>query len=103
MVLPFSVIDTALHKSVSAKTSVRWVVKTSEKCGISRATFKVHLIFSATTSSPLCKGLFLIQIAIVGGWTSFSTFAKFFDKSVNDINNTLNILNSVYNTLYSIL
>ena len=103
MVLPFFVIDTALHKSVSAKTSVRWVVKTSEKCGISRETFKVHLIFSATASPGLCKGLFLIQIAKVGGWTSFSTLAKFFDQSVNDINIGLNILNNVYNTLYSIL
>ena len=100
----FFVIDTALHKSVSVKTSVGWVVKTSEKCRINKqGNLQGTLnIFSNNIFSTLQR-TFLIQIAQVAGWTSFSTFVKIFDKSVNDINIGLNILNSAYNTLYSIL
>ena len=58
-----------------------------------------HVQRSASKSSACCKGLSLTETAKAARWTNFATFAKFYDKPVNDINFGSNILNGVYITL----
>ena len=95
----FFISYVAPHKPVSPKTIARWVVKTSEKSGINTTTFKAHSTCAASTSSARCKGLSLTEIAKAAGWSNFSTFGKFYNKPINDVNFGSNILNGVYKTL----
>ena len=95
----FFISYVAPHKPVSPKTINRWVVETLEKYGINKTTFKAHSTRAASTSSARCKGLSLTEIAKAAGWSNFSTFGKFYNKPINDVNFGSNILNGVYKTL----
>ena len=77
----------------------RWVVETLEKSGINTTTFKAHSTRAASTSSARCKGLSLTEIAKAAGWSNFSTFGKFYNKPINDVNFGSSIFNGVYKTL----
>ena len=74
---------------VSPKTVARWLVESLEKSGIN---LKAHLTRSAFTFSARCKALLLTKIVKGTWWANFSTFEKFYDKPVNDINFGSNIL-----------
>ena len=95
----FFISYVAPHKPVSPKTIARWVVETLEKSGINTTTLKAHSTRAASTSSARCKGLSLTEIAKAAGWSNFSTFGKFYNKPINDVNFGSNILNGVYKTL----
>ena len=95
----FFISYVATHKPVSPKAIARWVVETLKKSGINTTTFKAHSTRAASTSSARCKRLSLTEIAKGAGWNNFSTFGKFYNKPINDVNFGSNILNGVYKTL----
>ena len=72
----------APHKPVGASTLAQWVVSVMASAGINVSVFKAHSTRRAGTSAA--KGLVTIEAILrIGGWSSASTFAKFFDRRVD--------------------
>lgn len=65
--------------------------------GINTTIFKTHSAHSASTSCKgHCYGFPLTKIAKATGWTTFSRFAGFHNKPVNNKNFGSIILNGLY-------
>lgn len=81
---PFFISYAAPYKPVSSKTLARWVLDILKKSGINIKTFKTHSIRSASTSSVYQAGLSLVEIGKAAGWSSSRTFARFYNKHIDE-------------------
>jgi len=71
---------------VSRSTISRWVKEDMKAAGINLAKFKTHSTRSASTSKASLCSVPLDQIMSAAGWTSATTFARFYNKPI-DVNN----------------
>ena len=71
------------HKGVSSTTLARWVCDILSKSGVNTVTFTAHSTRSAS-SSTASKNLSLVQIAKAAGWSNVRTFAKYYDKPIEE-------------------
>ena len=84
------------HHAVSKDTIGRWVKNTLKQSGIDTGQFTCHSTRSASTSCAKAAGLSLEQIMQSAGWSTSSTFAKFYHKNIEtDINFGSAVLNNV--------
>ena len=60
--------------------------------GIDVKLFKPHSIRAASTSKAFQKGVPLDHILSTAGWSSASTFAKFYNKPITDSDSYANSL-----------
>ena len=61
----------------------RWLRETMEAAGIDMSIFSAHSVRSATVSNAYTSTrLPLTTILRTGGWTSESTFSKFYNKPI---------------------
>ena len=69
------------HRSVTVSTISRWVLEVMRQSGIDTSVFKAHSTRGAGTSAA--RGLVPIDVILTsGGWSSRSTFAKFYEREV---------------------
>ena len=71
---------------VSRSTVSRWVKEVMKAAGINVAKFKPHSTRAASTSKASLCSVPLDQIMSAAGWTSATTFARFYNKPI-DVNN----------------
>ena len=71
------------HKPVSKQTVSRWVKMLMSKAGISHH-YGAHSTRAASTSAARLRGVLLSEIIKTAGWKSAQTFARFYNKEVND-------------------
>ena len=74
------------HKPVSRTTISRWVRATLAAAGIDTCYYKPHSTRSASTSAAAATSTPLDTILKTAGWTSASTFAKYYHKRVEQSN-----------------
>ena len=72
------------HKAVQISTVSRWCKQIMASAGIDETIFSSHSTRSASTSKAKGKGLSLKDINKAAGWTTTSTFAKFYHKPVHE-------------------
>lgn len=84
------------HGAASKQTLSRWVKCTLGNAGVDTSIFKAHSTRHASTSAALRKGISLDVIRKSAGWSKdSSTFAKFYNRPLEDPNNFLRtVLNS---------
>ena len=76
------------HK-VSTDTIARWIKTVLHLAGIDTSIFKAHSTRSASTSAATKLGVPLQDIMSSAGWSSNSTFGKFYNKDVVQTSNML--------------
>ena len=83
-------------KPVSRSTISRWIKVVMRKSGINVEMFRPHSTRAAATSKASASLVPLDQILATAGWSSASTFAKFYHKPI-DVKNSFaeSILQSV--------
>ena len=69
-------------KPVSIDTISRWLKTVLAKAGINTKIFTVHSTRSASSSSAKRRGLPINIIMNKVGWSSASTFSKFYDEPI---------------------
>ena len=69
------------HKPIGAATVARWTLEVLAKSGVDTDRFKSHSTRAASTSVGSTM-LPIDRILASGGWTSASTFAKYYNKRV---------------------
>lgn len=69
---------------VSKETISRWVKQVLELAGIDISKYSAHSSRAASTSSCKAKGLNITEIMKSAGWSNSSTFAKFYDKPMEN-------------------
>ena len=79
---------------MSKDTVARWIKTTLKHSGIDTEQFTCHSTRSASTSCAEAAGLSLEQIMQAAGWSTSSTFAKFYDKNIETVNFGSVILNT---------
>lgn len=72
------------HKPVSTDTIARWIKNVMAKAGIDTSVYKAHSTRAAATSAAKGKQVPIDTILSVAGWSSESTFARFYDKPIQD-------------------
>ena len=83
-------------KPVTKATIARWVKTILQQAGIDVSTYTAHSSRAAATSHAQKQGLNLHEIMKSAGWTSLSTFEKFYKKPTETIHNLGEVvLNSV--------
>ena len=70
------------HKAVSRDTIGRWVKTVLSSAGIDTKKFKPHSTRAAAVSAASNVSVSLDEIMSTAGWSSESTFAKFYNKPV---------------------
>ena len=78
------------HKKASRDTIRRWIQQIMASAGIDTTLFKPHSVRSAATSKAKLNNACTADILKTAGWTSATTFAKYYDKPI-DIVETLSI------------
>ncbi|XP_047028734.1 uncharacterized protein LOC124636613 [Helicoverpa zea] len=73
------------HKSVTSQTLSRWIKSILGTCGIDVTTFSAHSTRHASTSKAYKTGVNLDLIRKTAGWSNYSTFARFYNRNVNEI------------------
>ena len=73
-------------KRVSRDTISRWVKLVLTDCGIDTSRFKPHSTRAASTSAASNASVSLEDILHTTGWSSESTFAKFYNKPIVEEN-----------------
>lgn len=68
------------HKAVTKSSISRWLRTVMISSGINCDVFKVHSIRAATTSKARNELLPMEQILSTAGWSNTRTFARFYDK-----------------------
>ena len=76
------------HEPVSKDTISRWVKASLRIAGIDTSVFKPHSMRAAATSAAQRKGVLLIEIINVAGWSNATTFAKFYDMPLQSDSNS---------------
>ncbi|XP_031568824.1 uncharacterized protein LOC116303435 [Actinia tenebrosa] len=72
------------HNPVSSSTIGRWVKSVLKDAGIDTSEFSGNSGRSASTSYYKASGLPLADILKAGGWTNSLTFAKYYNKLINN-------------------
>ena len=72
----------ANHKPIKSGTIAKYVVAMMEQVGINISTFSAHSCRGASTSAAK-RSLSLKEIRKAAGWTSCSTFARFYDRRID--------------------
>ena len=70
------------HKGVSCDTIRRWLVTVLARAGVDVNIYKAHSTRSAATSAAKRNSATIDMIMNAAGWKSDNTFAKFYDKPV---------------------
>jgi len=70
------------HKEVSKDTISRWIRTILVKCGSDVTIFKPHSIRAAAASKAQMMNVPVDKILDTAGWSSCSTFAKYYNKPV---------------------
>lgn len=78
------------HNAVNKDTIARWIKASMQSAGIDTTMFTPHSLRSASTSAAKRAHVPIATILATGGWSSESTFRRFYDKPI--------INDSVYNT-----
>ena len=71
-------------KAVARDTVSRLVKKVLQSAGIDITTCPAHSCRAASTSNLMVKGLNNAEIMKSAGWSTGSTFARFYDKPVSN-------------------
>jgi hypothetical protein len=71
------------HHPISKETIARWAKKVLELAGIDITKYSSHSSRAAATSRCKAGGLNLTEIMKCAGWSSASTFAKYYDKPLD--------------------
>lgn len=85
------------HKAVTTASIGKWIKKTLFEAGLDISMFKAHSTRAAATSAAKNAGINANIIMKTAGWTSSSTFAKFYDKPVTSAEFSLGVLTSGQN------
>ena len=72
------------HKPISTSTLSRWCVTVMKESGVNVNIFGSHSTRSASTSKCKILGLSFKEIAKSAGWSNEKTFAKFYDKPIQE-------------------
>ena len=72
------------HKPISTTTLSRWCVNVLKESGVNVNIFGSHSTRSASTSKCKISGLSFKEIAKSAGWSNEKTFAKFYDKPIQE-------------------
>ena len=75
---------TAPHKPVAGDTIRRWIVLALKNAGINTDKYRAHSTRAAATTSALAHAAPVADILNTAGWASAGTFAKFYDKRVDN-------------------
>ena len=70
------------HKKASRDTIRRWIQQMMIKAGIDINVYKPHRVRSAATSKAKAANASLVEIMQTAGWSSAATFAKFYDREI---------------------
>lgn len=70
------------HKKVTSSTISRWVKTMMARAGIDVTIYKAHSIRAASASRAWKAGGPLQEILTTAGWSSKSTFAKYYNKNI---------------------
>ena len=71
-------------KPVARDTVSRWVKQVLQSAGIDITKYSAHSCRAASTSNVKVKSLNIAEIMKCAGWSTASTFARFYDKSVSN-------------------
>ena len=71
-------------KPVARDTVSRWVKQVLQSAGIDITKYSAHSCRPASTSSVKVKGLNIAEIMKCAGWSTATTFARFYDKPVSN-------------------
>jgi len=74
------------HKKASKDTISRWLKDTLIAAGVDTTVYSAYSVRSASTSAAKAKGVPIDQILTAGGWSSMSTFAKYYNKPIKQLN-----------------
>ena len=66
------------HKAVSSSTVARWFKYLLEASGIDTYTFSAHSVRGASSSTAASAGISTADILKAAGWSSESTFQRFY-------------------------
>ena len=72
------------HKPISTSTLSRWCVTVMKESGVNVNIFGSHSTRSASASKCKMSGLSFKEIAKSAGWSNEKTFAKFYDKPIQE-------------------
>lgn len=72
------------YRAVGRETVSNWVKKMLGMAGVDTGKYKAHSTRSAATSDVTRKGINLNALLKVASWKSTDTFAKFYDKPLED-------------------
>ena len=72
------------HKPVSTNTIARWLKNVMAKAGIDTSVYKAHSTRAAVISAAKGKQVPIDTILATAGWSSESTFARFYNKPIQD-------------------
>ena len=72
------------YKSVSRDTISRWIKMVMTRSGIDTNIYGSHSVRSASTSKAKLKMVPIADIINKAGWSRQSTFAKFYDKEIQE-------------------
>jgi len=72
------------HKRASRDTIRRWIHSIMKMAGLDVNAYKPHSVRSAATSKAKANHASLDDIMKAAGWSSATTFAKFYDKQIED-------------------
>lgn len=70
------------HKRASRDTIRRWIQQMMVKAGIDINVYKPHSVRSAAASKAKANNASLAEIMQTAGWSSAATFAKFYDREI---------------------
>ncbi|XP_068761480.1 uncharacterized protein [Montipora capricornis] len=73
------------HKKASRDTIRRWIQQMMIKAGIDINVYKPHSVRSAATSKAKGANASLVEIMQTAGWSSAATFAKFYDREIEQV------------------
>ena len=71
-------------KPVARDTVSKWVKQVWQSAGIDITKYSAHSCRAASTSNVKVKGLNIAKIMKSAGWSTASTFARFYDKPVSN-------------------
>ena len=70
------------HKAPSAATISRWIKTVLRHAGINTKRFSSGSVRAAVSSKAVSKGVSIIEILKLGGWTRESTFTRYYKKPI---------------------
>ena len=73
------------HRGASKDTLTRWVRALMTLAGLDTSIFRPHSVRSASTSAAKRGGASVTEIMSTAGWSSTSTFRRFYDRPVNTL------------------